>query len=59
MLTRKDAPTDDDFATTQDVLEWLQGYLKQYEPTAMNSMRLLENAASEIPTTASELKFGD
>ena len=59
MGIREDAPTDEEFFTAQDVLEWLQSYYEEYEPTAVNSIRLLENAALEIPTSASELDFGE
>ena len=59
MATRKDAPTDEAFSTAQDVLEWLQSYYIEYESTAVNSINFLENAALEIPTSASELDFGE
>ena len=59
MSTREDAPTDEAFSTAQDVLEWLQNYYTEHEPTAVNSINLLENAALEIPTSANELDFGE
>ena len=48
-------PTDQQLLDAQEVLEWLEDWFREHEPTATSAIRSLENARADIPDSADEL----
>ena len=47
-----DTPTPEDFATTEEVLAWMITYLEEHNPSAVQSIRIINAARDEIPENA-------